>query len=541
MAADENVISAYLIKLGYSVDKVQQSAFETAAGKAGKVVGNVTSGILAGFATITGLGTAAAVSMDKLYIASRRAGTDPLIFRSYTEGFRQIGGQAEAMSATLQNIGVALKDSPAARVFSEGLVGKPTTNAVETLEGLLTFYEKLVRENPNGSDVLARNLVNTFASQLGADPDTIRQILLDPEGFRRGIRERSAAAKSAGLTNADIRSAFDVTNQFKSALDDLFIGLMKVSLEAFPIINAKLAEFDKWFRENPQELGKAIDLIGAGFKRTGEALSAVGSAVGPFFDFLKWLDSHGVLGIVLGAAGGFVVGGVPGAVAGATVAAAGKAYFGVSDYLRAQSATPAGVPQDDVSFFQGRLNLTREQAAGLVGNLGFESGAAGPQAFNLAGGGRGAQGLAQWRGDRIAAAEKFVGGPVLSASREQQREFVVRELQTTEFGALERLRQARDVAEATLAVRRYYERPSEAEANDAGRLLYAQRALGATGAAGGAPLRSQTGGNVLQSKVEINVNATNAASREIGNAVELGTERVMQDAIRNFADRTTAP
>lgn len=542
-ASDANVLTSYLIKLGYSVDKVQQATFESAAGRAGQVVGKVTTGFIAGFASLVGLGTAATLSMNNLYYAAQRAGSNPLTFRAYTEAFSQIGGQADALSATLQNIGFNLESSPAARFFATAFTGKDTTDSIAALEGLIDRYNKLKRDNPNGSEVLQRNLINQFASQLGADPTVLRQILLNPEEFRARFAQRSTALGSVGLSNSDVREAAQLTNDFKGALSDLYSGLMKVSVQAFPPITEKLNEFSAWFKEHPDEVSEKIEQIGRSFEIVGDAISVMVTILEKAVQLFGFLSDNGLLGIVGGGLTGLVTAGPVGALAGAFIG--GTAELGYDAY-KAATKTDAGQAStgafDPVSFFQNRLGLTREQSAALVGNLKQESGL-NPAAFNPAGGGRGAQGIAQWRGDRLEAAERFFGGPVRGASLQRQSEFVAEELLGSQRRALDELRRAQGLTAQTVAVRRYYERPGENEANDAQRVLYARQALGASAATGGVDVRAGTSQSpyVLQSKVEINVNATNSNGREIGNAVKLGTERVMQDAIRNFADRTTGP
>ena len=70
---------------------------------------------------------------------------------------------------------------------------------------------------------------------------------------------------------------------------------------------------------------------------------------------------------------------------------------------------------------------TQAQAAGIVANLTQESGL-NPKAFNGAGGGQGAQGVAQWRGNRLTNFQTFAGHPMNQSTLEEQLAFVNYEL-----------------------------------------------------------------------------------------------------------------
>jgi hypothetical protein len=102
--------------------------------------------------------------------------------------------------------------------------------------------------------------------------------------------------------------------------------------------------------------------------------------------------------------------------------------------------------------------FTKEQAAGIVGNLNAESNL-NAKAFNPAGGGQGAQGIAQWRGSRLKDFEKFSGKSVKDADLEEQLKFVSHEMtEGKEQRAGKKLRGASSAADAALMVDKFYER-----------------------------------------------------------------------------------
>lgn len=121
-----------------------------------------------------------------------------------------------------------------------------------------------------------------------------------------------------------------------------------------------------------------------------------------------------------------------------------------------------------IQFFITK-GLTREQAAGIVGNLEQESGLK----HNAVGDNGQSYGLAQFHKERRDALfTKYGNNP----TDIQQLEFIWEELNSTESEALRALRAARTIEAATDAICDRYERPSAQYANKRKRIDYARRA-----------------------------------------------------------------
>jgi hypothetical protein len=132
------------------------------------------------------------------------------------------------------------------------------------------------------------------------------------------------------------------------------------------------------------------------------------------------------------------------------------------------------------------LNLKMENSAGLVGNLGGESGGFEvlQETRPTVPGSKGGRGWAQWTGyaannhrrkdfEDWCAANNFDPN-----SDEGNYSFLVHELLTTEKGALERIRAANGLLEATRAAHLYYERSGDQSWTETDRrLVWARRAL----------------------------------------------------------------
>jgi len=154
-----------------------------------------------------------------------------------------------------------------------------------------------------------------------------------------------------------------------------------------------------------------------------------------------------------------------------------------------------------VNFFKSK-GWTDAQAAGIVGNLQAESSVdLNPQAYNGAGGGQGAAGIAQWRGDRQATFEKKYGIPVRNATLDQQLDYVNWELNNTEKAAGARLKAENTAAGSATVMDTYYERSGGSQLQK--RIQFAQTLSGGVpeGVVGSAPPEERPKEDVKASQI----------------------------------------
>ncbi len=150
---------------------------------------------------------------------------------------------------------------------------------------------------------------------------------------------------------------------------------------------------------------------------------------------------------------------------------------------------PFDMPGADASFeerggwvirrLMDDLGLTPEQAAGIVGNLGGESGM---KAINervpMVSGSRGGFGWAQWTGPRRVTFEQWCEQHSLDQrSDEANYGFLLYELRGSQAHTVEQLKKTTTVEAAVYTVEVVFERPSDPEGGLASRNEFAQRAL----------------------------------------------------------------
>ena len=124
-----------------------------------------------------------------------------------------------------------------------------------------------------------------------------------------------------------------------------------------------------------------------------------------------------------------------------------------SSAITAISKSETGKPEEAQAFFEGK-GWTKEQAAGIVGNLVVES----RLKTDAVGDGGKAYGIAQWHADRQDKFRQVYGKDIRQSSFAEQLEFVNWELNNTEKAAGDSLRGATTADEAAAIVDKEYER-----------------------------------------------------------------------------------
>lgn len=130
------------------------------------------------------------------------------------------------------------------------------------------------------------------------------------------------------------------------------------------------------------------------------------------------------------------------------------------------------------------LGITREQAAGIVGSLGHESGGFTQMQELNPTSGRGGLGWGQWTGPRRTEFENYAKQNNLSTSSDEANYGnLIRELKGPEAAGLNAVRQTNNVTDATKNFTQVFERPGVMALNS--RLNYANQALGGSAAQAG--------------------------------------------------------
>lgn len=173
-----------------------------------------------------------------------------------------------------------------------------------------------------------------------------------------------------------------------------------------------------------------------------------------------------------------------------------------------------------VRFFMSR-GWSLPQAIGMVANLMQESGLSATVTNST-----GHTGIAQWDQRRQGLFESRSGHPLKGSSFEEQLDFIDWEMKHSEMKAGLALGQTSDIASATMAMDRLYER---SEGKDFGSRLAYARALGSNP---NIPNASYTSGDTVTQTNHVTINTTSDPNA-IAHALDLQHQRQWADLQRN--------
>jgi hypothetical protein len=501
------VLREFLVRLGYQTDRVSEERFVRGIEGATRLVRQLGLAVAGVSGTLGALTIGMARSLEGLYYSSRRLGSSADSIRAFSYAVSQMGGTSEEAQSSLENLARAMRNNPGIRGLVQSLAGPGvnTNDAVATMRALGRRFQSM-----------PRHLATAYASQLGIDERTLDALIQGTDTFERRYRE---LARKMGV---NLQDASGQARTFQQAWRDMLalgeLALMRLmpTLERLAPLMVDFAErVLKGLEEVAPKINDFIQSIG-GWEPVLIAIGVVLTAhlLNPLVQIARALGLLSVLRVpgwllrVLGIGGAAAAGTFLGTLLYPSEANGGerealeRARRGEDPFPnlpatprnpdgsvirepslmdRARSwwnrstSAPTGGPGADLGrqameFFQA-AGWSTAQAAGIVANLQHESGFR-ADAFNPAGGGNGAFGLAQWRGPRQQALGAFIsrlrGRPTdfREATFQEQLAFIQHELtEGGERAAGRALRGASSASAAADVVMREYERP-EAEHRD---------------------------------------------------------------------------
>jgi hypothetical protein len=295
-------------------------------------------------------------------------------------------------------------------------------------------------------------LSKSIRSSMGEATGEFRRAAANSGAMSKIIKDLSSVFNAqrrdiAELSNTISESAYEAeqTSSKMDHLSNLFREMISIQSNMQGImreVSAGIRSLDNSIFSLNQNVTTGLN---SGFTGLGSSLVGLGDSI---VNALKTL-ALGAVGGAIGAAGYEAVTGAGGA--------GGSAGGGGS----AKPMDHTGNSSEAMSFFQSK-GWTKEQSAGIVGNLQVESGNFSSEVISgrKRGDGGVAVGIAQWHPDRQANFQRIFGKPLAGSSFKEQLEFVDWELRHTESKAGNVLRSKTDAASAAAAVDQLYERSS---------------------------------------------------------------------------------
>ena len=365
---------------------------------------------------------------------------------------KAVGGDISAASKMMMSAPDAyraLLDPMASAGKTMDALAKGYKNTQDTFGGLIGMGG-----NADGTFMHFNEMLTTTAKYTGENGD---------EQIAAAKRQQDASAATDKSTQSQIDLRLAQQNSMQNMQDFVKIGVNPATSAL-----STLAEV-------VEDLTSLLPGAGASSKHKNDAVATSGGAVGTKGGKATATQVGGVAGAIAGAATGAEIGGaagaffggvgaVPGAAIGGLIGAglglvgggvAGNTAYGTFGGDKGVGKTSGA--ETAMSYFQSQ-GWTKEQAAGIVGNLQAESG---PSLNPKAVGDNGqAYGIAQWHPDRQATFKKQMQKEIRESSLEEQLQFVQWELSNTNMGAGNALRSAKAANEAAQIIDRMYERSS---------------------------------------------------------------------------------
>lgn len=284
--------------------------------------------------------------------------------------------------------------------------------------------------------------------------NTISKSIKSAMGETAGQFRQAAAASSANLNKIikDLANSISAQRRDTAELNNSIEESIHESQQTSSKIDHLMSAFQESITIQTQMLGQLsnmgrnISILNDSTENFNRSVSSMLTGQNGIGNLLS--TGFGNMTTAVQNIGAFAVG------AGATMVGANMVSGGLGSM---KGVGESGSSSEAMSFFQSK-GWTKEQSAGIVGNLQVESGK--NLRTDAVGDSGQAYGVAQWHPDRQAKFQQVMGIPIRQSNFKQQLEFVQWELMNSEKRAGQMLKAASTAIEAARAIDYGYERSS---------------------------------------------------------------------------------
>ena len=335
------------------------------------------------------------------------------------------------------------------------------------------------------------------ASQMGISEQQFNLIKQGPDAILSLV---AAQEKNSAITDKQAAQALVLKNAWDDMIQRFKVTGTTILLELMPVFEKAIAQFQSWadmIVAHKDDIKKWVDqaipkieafvksLSDGSFDQTAKDLTNMARAFGEVADsilkligLLPKLDDSSFIKTLNGLFGSGETTVRPGSLADklSKIFNMDNVTGLFSGLSNAGVVKPAGTGANSLGVTQKLIGMgwTPQQAAGMAGSLQQESGL-NPAARNKT---SGAYGIGQWLGSRVQDFKNFSGKDLVGSSLDDQLAFMNFEMtKGKEKSAGDKIRATKTAGDAAYAHSKFYERPGDAEANNAQRQANAEAFL----------------------------------------------------------------
>lgn len=294
--AEAGVIREFLVSLGWNIKRDDQRQFEDALAttkRAALALTATLAGVVAGVAKV-------AQSYEQMNYAAQRAQSSVGGMQAYAYAISQMGGNADAARASLQNIGNFLRSSPGAEGFIARL-GVQTRDAKGNLRdtsAMMADLSKRFRDMPYYR-------AKATAGLLGIDENTLQAMI---RGLGDFGAEYNRIYRSMGVNQEEAAKAGTwFMRQLRETGAVLQVLRDRVAISLMRGVGGDIARLRKIIEQNADRISHAMDLAAKFVLLLGTALaqlfargSEILTSVYDWFSRLdggtkQWIETLGAL------------------------------------------------------------------------------------------------------------------------------------------------------------------------------------------------------------------------------------------------------
>ncbi|WP_063569323.1 phage tail tape measure protein [Achromobacter ruhlandii] len=285
--ADQNVIREFLVSLGWKIDDKGERRFVETVEKSTKRVIALGTAATAAAAAVVAATAKMAAGLEEIYYASQRTKTSSQNILALGFAAGQAGSSANALRGSLENLARLIRSAPGSENLIQS-IGVQTRDA----NGQLRDTGEVLTDLGDRLKAMPYYRAKAYADVLGIDENTLMAL---QRGLGEFSAEYQAMLKEAGLdTEEATKDSKEFMNQLRLLGATFDILSKKAGTSLLKGLGDIVQRFQRFVRENFQEINEIIVLLGDTAGGFLNLLGRIGTAIGPYIrDAIKYIKEFG--------------------------------------------------------------------------------------------------------------------------------------------------------------------------------------------------------------------------------------------------------